>query len=210
MLLYRYCDKYHHQFGSFYLEDCKISRPLMSLTFLMVSVTIASLRKSLNCFIQHLTEHWWWTHSWCASKAQLRVDQSVIKELEVNGESTIMKMAPIPPYLVYDGFEEDLEANMVHERVLDCQHDSPMWSNALEFLSACKIGQWRMADIKPFLPAEQFHRMLPREARLWAATRMEKILPELSFTPAPVTPARGPPTGGLQYRPHGGIVGGKF
>jgi hypothetical protein len=37
-----------------------------------------------------------------------------------------MKMAPIPLYLVYDGFEEDLEANMVHERVLDCQHDSPM------------------------------------------------------------------------------------
>ena len=64
-----------------------------------------------------------------------------------------------------------------------------------------------MADIKLFLPAEQFHRMLPREARLWAATRMEKILPELSFTLVWVTPARGPPTGGLQYRPQGGTVG---
>lgn len=134
-----------------------------------------------------------------------RVDQSVMKALDVHGESTIMKMAPIPPYLVYDGFEDDLDASMVYERVMDCQHDSPMRSNALEFLRTCMIGQWRTADIKPFLPAEQWHRMLPMEARLWAATQMKKILPELSLPPAPVTPPRGPPpAGGLQYTPQGG------
>ena len=137
-----------------------------------------------------------------------RIDQPVKKALDVNDETTTMKIAPIPPYLVYDGFEQDLDATMVYERVMDCQHDSPMRTNVLElFLHTCMIGQWRTADIKPFLPAEQFHRMLSREARLWAATQMDKLLPELSLAPAPVTPARGPPPGGLQYRPQGGAGG---
>jgi hypothetical protein len=139
-----------------------------------------------------------------------RIDQPIKKALEVNGEqTTTMKIVPIPPYFVYDGFEQDLDATMVYKRVMHCQeHDSPMRTNVLEFLCTCMIGQWRTKDIKPFLPVECFHRMLSREARLWAATQMDKILPELSLTPAPVTPARrGPPPGGLQYRPQGGTGG---
>ena len=96
-----------------------------------------------------------------------RIDQPIKKALEVNGEqTTTMKIVPIPPYFVYDGFEQDLDATMVYKRVMHCQeHDSPMRTHVLEFLCTCMIGQWRTKDIKPFLPVECFHRMLSREAR---------------------------------------------
>ena len=78
-----------------------------------------------------------------------RIDQPIKKALEVNGEqTTTMKIVPIPPYFVYDGFEQDLDATMVYKRVMHCQeHDSPMRTNVLEFLCTCMIGQWRTKDI---------------------------------------------------------------
>ena len=36
----------------------------------------------------------------------------------MNSEQT-MQMAPIPPYLVYDGFEKDLDTALVLERILN-------------------------------------------------------------------------------------------
>jgi hypothetical protein len=50
-----------------------------------------------------------------------------------------MEIAPIPAYLVYDGFEQDLDAAMVYERLMDCQHDSctPIPSILHDWWMAC-------------------------------------------------------------------------
>jgi len=43
------------------------------------------------------------------------VNAPVQGALAVNEEAEIMNISPIPAYLVYDGFEQDLDAAMVYE-----------------------------------------------------------------------------------------------
>ena len=52
-----------------------------------------------------------------------------------------MKIAPIPSYFIYDGFEKDLDSAMVYEKLIDTKKTSYMHSNALNFLRSCMIGQ---------------------------------------------------------------------
>ena len=116
------------------------------------------------------------------------VDQHIKWASAVTGTATIIRICPLPVYLVYDRFDQDLDATMVYERVMEFQHDSFMRTNALAFLRTCMVGQWRAGDTKPYQPAAQFHRMLPMAAKLWGAKRMDQLLPELGITPVPVTP----------------------
>ena len=118
------------------------------------------------------------------------VDKPVMKAQAVTGNAiAAMRIAPIPAYLVWDGFDKDLDAALVYERLMESQHESRMKTHALMFLRSCMIGGWRLADTKPFLPAGQFYAMLPAEARLWGAKRFERLLPDIG-RPAPVTPER--------------------
>ena len=43
------------------------------------------------------------------------VDAMVQQTSNVNGEEIMMKIAPIPAYLVWDGFDKDLDAAVVRE-----------------------------------------------------------------------------------------------
>ena len=45
-----------------------------------------------------------------------------------------MKIAPIPSYFIYDGFEKYLDAAMVYKRLMDGKQKSDMQSHALNFL----------------------------------------------------------------------------
>jgi len=99
------------------------------------------------------------------------VDAHVQRASNVVNEEEILCIAPVPAYLVWDGFDQDLDATLVYERLMDCQHDSPMRTHALTFLRSCMVGQWRAGDAKPFVPAAEFFSMLPRDARMWAHQR---------------------------------------
>lgn len=94
------------------------------------------------------------------------VDAMVQQASNVQNEEMLMKIAPIPAYMVWDGLDQDLDAAMVYERLMDCQHPSPGRTHALAFLRSCLIGQWRDNDKKLFLPANRFFTMLPPEARI--------------------------------------------
>ena len=134
------------------------------------------------------------------------VNAAVERAGQVNDKEEIMCIAPIPAYLVWDGFEQDLDASMVYERLLDCQHDSPMRTHALAFLRSCMIGGWRVQDEKPFVPVAMFFAMVPAQARLWAAQRFKDIFPALNHAAAMVTPPRPAAGAALQQQP-GAAVG---
>ena len=88
-----------------------------------------------------------------------------------------MKIAPIPSYFIYDGFEKDLYAAIVYKRLMYSAESSHMRSHALEFLRSCMIGQWILNDIKPFLPQSQLFGILPQDVRRWALSLLIQILP---------------------------------
>jgi len=56
------------------------------------------------------------------------------------------------------------------------------------------IENWRNNDEIPFTPATQFFGMLPREARLWAAMRFNRLLSGEN-QPAMITPPHQGPQG---------------
>ena len=142
------------------------------------------------------------------------VDQKVEKANNVtNHAEDILRIAAIPTYLVYDGFNTDLDAAEVYERVMDCQEASDMRTHALAFLRSCMIGGWRLNDAKPFIATDQFYGMLPPEARVWANQQCRTLFPTIMgtapafpFPPAPTTPAPG--TAPRQVTPPGSLPQG--
>ena len=99
----------------------------------------------------------------------ITVDKHVAKAINVPEELQIMRIAPIPAYMVFDGFNEDLDASMVYERLMASifgdDDRSAMLDHALDFLRSCMIGVWRLTDRLPSVPHEEFYCMLPTTAR---------------------------------------------
>ena len=114
-----------------------------------------------------------------------------------NTTKNIMNIAPIPAYLIYDGFEKELNAADIYERILqETAHPSDMLTHAAAFLRSTLIGPYRNDDNKPFVPLQDWNRMIPREAKLWRKEKVEAIFPHIFITPAlPAThPTTAPPT----------------
>ena len=118
---------------------------------------------------------------------------------DVAHEERIMNIAPIPAYLLYDGFEKDLDSAMVYERLRYCQHPSPMLTHAITFLRSCMVGKWRENDRKPFPKPTYFTNMPSHEARMWAQQRSKALFPTLQqpipLPPPPPAVAPLPPAG---------------
>ena len=69
------------------------------------------------------------------------MDQKIERASNVTEEAEIMKISPIPSYLIYDGFENYLDTAMVYERLMNSTEISYMHSHALNFFLSCMIGQ---------------------------------------------------------------------
>ena len=91
----------------------------------------------------------------------------------------ILLLAPIPVYLVYDGFENDLDAAMVYERLLTTAQTGPMIDHARQFLCSALVGPFRANDKKPFVPAAEWLTMPPPPTRIWRKQRVETLFPSV-------------------------------
>jgi len=98
-------------------------------------------------------------------------------------------MVPVPAHLVWDGLDQDLNTDVVHDRLIDCQHDSLMITHTLTCLYSIMVRVWRASDARLPVPAAEFYSMLPRDARVWAHQCFQQIVPTLAQvqTPAAVT-----------------------
>jgi len=105
------------------------------------------------------------------------VDQLVARASAVTNKDDIMRIAPILAHLVFDGFDTDLDASMVYERLMDIHDRTPMVDHALKFIKACMVGGWRIDDIKPYIPRNKFFGMVHSMARVWANSRFAEITP---------------------------------
>ena len=113
---------------------------------------------------------------------------------QVTSTATIMQVAPIPPYFVYDGFEGDLDAGMVYERLLRHNDvDNEMFTHLKDFLRAC-LSSHNTADAKPYAAATVFATTPVIQARRWAKQKFCACFPSL----VPSTP---PPPSSLQLLP---------
>eukprot|EP00957_Ditylum_brightwellii_P209163 15360608-Ditylum_brightwellii.AAC.1 len=74
---------------------------------------------------------------------------------------TVMQIAAIPAFLVYDGFNTDLHTEEVYERVLSLDDQTPeRVAHAKDFLRACVVKNL-VSDDKPHVENKIFHRLTP-------------------------------------------------
>lgn len=85
----------------------------------------------------------------------------------VEEKEVIMKLAPIPTYIVYDGLEKDLHAADIYKRLLKCEFQSDMIKHAKKFLRAQLVGPLRNEDNKPYVPHHDWNQMPLVEAKVW-------------------------------------------
>jgi len=105
------------------------------------------------------------------------VDQPVGRASSVTNKHDIMRIAPIPAHLVFDGFDTDLDASIVYERLMDIHDRTHMVEHAYEFIKACMVGGWRIEDVKPLVPRNEFFGMVHSMARVWANSRFAVSTP---------------------------------
>jgi hypothetical protein len=97
-----------------------------------------------------------------------------------NQTAEIMQCSPIPPFLVYDGFEQDIRAEVIYERVLSLDtQDLPMIQHCRNFLRACMV-QRNIPDPKPHISATTFMTTVNIAARQWAISKFKAMLPEIA------------------------------
>ena len=118
--------------------------------------------------------------------------RSVVRANNVTTQTNIIQVVPIPAYFVLDGLEDDLEAAVVYERLLQSTHVSLMRTHALAFLRAVLVGNFRQVDDKPFVPGESFRRMIPSQGRIWGSTRFTTLFPTINANAAPDSSAQQP------------------
>ena len=119
--------------------------------------------------------------------------------------AAIMKLAPIPAYLVYDGFGKDLDIVEVYERIHGCDEQTAVLEHAKAFLRSVLLN-YTAVTAKPYTTPEAFMTMASREARAWATKRFSALIPTAVAAQAPLPQING--GGGewqqffLQYMAH--------
>ena len=92
--------------------------------------------------------------------------------------SSLMQISPIPPFLVYDGFEKNLDVAEVLERVLAADtKGSNTYAHLMAFLRAC-LSSHNINGNKPYVE----HTILvapPADARRWGNAKFKKCFPAL-------------------------------
>ena len=117
------------------------------------------------------------------------LDQQTGRSRNVADDEEIMCMAPIPVYMLYGGFERDLDAAMVNEWPMDSSYSSTMHVYALTFLCSCMIKKYIQNYIKEFLSQAQLFGMIPPDARRWANEWLQQLFP---MQPIGMTGQKGP------------------
>ena len=97
-------------------------------------------------------------------------------------------IAPLPAYFIYDGFEQDLDAALVYERLLEADDAAPMIKNAQQLLRAALVGPLRVNDTKPYLSLQDWATTLPLAAKKWRKDRVIMLFPSL-FSKTPPQPS---------------------
>ena len=108
-------------------------------------------------------------------------DYPLLQRRSINTIVGILKIAPIPAYMVYDGFHRDLNAADVLERVLSMEgHDTAaVLLHLKKFLRAVLSGQ-NANDAKPYISHEEMMAPISGAARRWANNKFSTRFPALA------------------------------
>ena len=115
-----------------------------------------------------------------ATLASMEVEKNLWYRAKANDVTTtfdLMKIAPIPAYLVFDGFNKDLEAEVVLERLLQVDNqENAIIAHGLAFTQACLVKH-TVNGARQHLPPAVFMQSQSIQAKTWATTKFKTLLP---------------------------------
>eukprot|EP00957_Ditylum_brightwellii_P107927 8232530-Ditylum_brightwellii.AAC.2 len=89
----------------------------------------------------------------------------------------VLQIAVVPPFVVFDGFCGDIEAEDVYKQILSLNKQAPTWViHAKAFLRACSVRH-NTADEKQHVDMAMFTDMPPHEVKVWAKEKFEALHP---------------------------------
>jgi hypothetical protein len=107
----------------------------------------------------------------------------LLQAIAVQTTQNLLKLAPIPAWLAFDGFEGDLDAAELYERVLTTVDvDTPMYEHLKHFLLAC-LAKHNAQDNVHHTTAAAIIAQIPRDARRWSHSRFNILFPTLVAAP---------------------------
>eukprot|EP00957_Ditylum_brightwellii_P081553 6204199-Ditylum_brightwellii.AAC.1 len=96
----------------------------------------------------------------------------------------VMQLAPVPAFLVYDGFLTDLQAEEVYECLLSLTDQTPTWlSHAKVFLCTCIVKQ-NTRDPTAHIDQTTYLCMAPPETKKWASQQFNHLYPVVLLSPS--------------------------
>ncbi len=122
----------------------------------------------------------------------------LMKTSQVTSSADIMKMAPIPAFLVYDGFDSQLDAADIYERLIFLkqnniiQEEGDLFQHLKEFLLAC-LQSHTQANPSPSIAMEDLMAPPSIAAKNWASKKFDQLFPTLT-TANPQNPQQQPTT----------------
>ena len=107
----------------------------------------------------------------------------LVARANITTSNNLMQLAPIPPFLLYDGINRDLNAANIYERLLTINTtDTPMYDHLKNFLLAC-LSSHHLPNNKPYLPLETLLAPPSASALRWAGTKFPTIFPTIVTPP---------------------------
>ncbi len=103
-----------------------------------------------------------------------------LKEQDNGNDVTIMKIAPMPFFVVQDGLDKDLDAGLMLERIQSIEdfETEEYLQHAANFIKACMV-QFQANQKKPSLETVTFTARASTEDKNWAKIRMAQFCPDL-------------------------------
>jgi hypothetical protein len=107
----------------------------------------------------------------------------LLQAIAVQTTQQLLKLAPIPAWLAFDGFEGDLDAAALYERIVTTvANDTPMYRHLKHFLLACLAKHNAQDNVHHATPASIIAQ-IPRDARKWSHSRFKTLFPTLNAAP---------------------------
>ena len=128
------------------------------------------------------------THAQFTANIAANYAWPLLRATAVNTAQNTMQIAPVPAFLVMDGFKKDIDAADLYERVLSIETDGvEMYSHLKQFLLSC-LQAHNQADTKPHIDHTDMLAPVPIEGRQWAKDRFTALFPGLHPPVVPPVP----------------------
>jgi len=115
-----------------------------------------------------------------------RYTYSILPRNQVTESERMLQFAPIPAYLIYDGFETDLDTALVYEQIIcHCTGGNDIVIHLKHFLRSCDTAH-NTGDANPCVDTAVLSSAPLTHVRMWAKEKITICFPTLCTAPTPL------------------------